>query len=733
MKKGFLKNRLAIALGLLFVVLMAWSYFSKIPAIDNLVTRFNNSVYDLLLQANLKKLPPIKSNEIGVIAIDDTSIAEQGRWPWDRKKMTQLVAKLQEMGASVIAFDIMFSESENNLITQALKEVDSSPQKLPTDIHSAMTQLIPSFDYDSKFGDTLKQGDHVLGFVLNPSEATSSGMLPEPISENRQTFKIPEMQSYMGNIPVLQNAAKYAIPDADGTLRHAALILALKGKVYPSLSLEATRLFLLSNQVTLVTSDEPKPGTLKGVQLDNLLIPTNEYGEVLIPFRGEAYTFPFFSATDILENRINKSEIESKILFIGATATGLGDLKPTAVANNYPGVEVHASIASAILDHYFPTIPAWGKKVEFSLILVLGIISAIIFPFLTAPWLALIAITAVGVWILVSTWLWVSYSILISLLFPLLTVFLLAFINMVNSYLVSSNQRKEIKSIFGQYVPQNHVDSILKSSNEALLEGENKELTVLFSDICGFTTMSEKLTAPQLKTQLNTYLTAMTGVIFELGGTIDKYVGDMIMAFWNAPIVENEHAKKAVLAGLKMQRELKELNQTFIDQNLPDINIGVGINTGMMNVGDMGSKYRRAYTAIGDAVNLASRLEGMCRQYHVEIIVGPDTYEQTKNDFVYIHLDKVRVKGKHQGVDIYMPVGLTKDVGAQELEEIKIFNSALSQYFKQQWKEAEILFNKLTTAYPSKSLYSVYPIRIQHFQKHPPAKDWDGTYIHETK
>lgn len=733
---------MAILLGLIFVALMTWIYFSKIPAIDNLVTRVNNSVYDLLLQSNFKKLPPIKNNNVGVVAIDDASIAEQGRWPWNRKKMTQLVTKLHEMGATVIAFDIMFSESETNIMAETIKELDESPDQPAKNIRGSLEQLIPRFDYDSKFGSFLKQGDNVLGFVLNPLESTSTGLLPQPIGvltpEQQQKLEIPNMQSYMGNIAPLQNAAKNggflnAIPDEDGTLRYAALVLAVNDKVYPSLALEATRLFLLSNNITMIISQPPQPMILKGVQLDNLLIPTDENGEILIPFRGNAYTFPFFSATDILQNRIQSADISGKIIFIGATATGLGDLKTTAVSKNYPGVEVHATVASAILDHYFPSKPGWSSKLELITGLILGGIAAILFPLLTAPWLAAVAVCSVIIWILVSTWLWVSYSLLLTLLFPLINVFLLAFLNMVNSYLVSSNQRKEIKSIFGQYVPQNHVDEILKSTNEALLTGENKELSVLFSDICGFTTMSEKMTAPELKTQLNDYLTCMTSVIFNFGGTIDKYVGDMIMAFWNAPIDETLHAKKAVLSGLKMQQELKQLNISFLEKNLPDIHIGVGINTGLINVGDMGSKYRRAYTAIGDSVNLASRLEGMCRQYKVEVIVGPSTYEQTKNDFVYMHIDKVKVKGKNLGVDIYTPLGLKDEVGQDELNEVAKQSTAMQHYFNQEWEQAQQIFEQLMTDNPTREIYSVFLNRIHTFQQHPPAANWDGAYVHETK
>ncbi|MDI1351401.1 MAG: adenylate/guanylate cyclase domain-containing protein [bacterium] len=738
MKKLLKKNGLAILIGFIFVGMMAWIYLTSNSVIEGFVTNVNNAAYDHLLRANITKLPPLKQNNIAIVAIDDKSIAEQGRWPWSRQKIAQLNSKLHQLQATVIAYDVVFSEPERNIMTQALEEINHNPTLSTPALNASLTHLIPHFNFDTIFAKSLSEGDFVLGFVLNPDDTSAIGILPSPLLMmtplEAQSLAIPTMVGYLGNINGLQNAAHQggflnANPDDDGTLRQSNLLMSYHNGIYPSIGLEATRLYLLSDHIKLITANYGNTPVLEGIQLDQTIIPTDETGSMLIPFRVGAYAYPYISATDVLENRISNTEIANKIIFIGATATGLGDLKPAAVANNYPGVEVHASIASAILDNYFPSKPVWGRGLEFLLIISIGLLGAMLFPFLNATYLALISIGSIAAWFYITTWLWISHGLVLTLLFPLITLLFLAFLNMVNSYLTASKQKKEIKSIFGQYVPQQHIDTILKSSGESLLNGESKELSVLFSDIRGFTTMSEKLTAPQLKTQLNEYLTAMTGVIFELGGTIDKYVGDMIMAFWNAPISDPEHSKKTILAGLKMQQTLKEVNKIFIAKNLPDIHIGVGINTGFINVGDMGSQYRRAYTAIGDAVNLASRLEGMCRPYEVDILVGENTYQETKDQFLFLYVDKVKVKGKTQGVDIYLPLGLKDDVSAAEIAEVNAQNEAIQHYFNQEWDVAESLFTQLIKQYPTRVLYTIYLERVQNYKVSPPDKDWDGAYV----
>lgn len=736
------KNGFAFLVGLGSVALVSWLYLSSNETASAWVKHINNGAYDQLLRANIEKLPPFKQNNIAIIAIDDDSISEQGRWPWSREKLTALVTQLEQMHAAVIAFDIVFSEAEKNIMQQAMDELAKKNVAYTAELKMSLQQLMPQFNYDQQLAQALTHHDIVLGFVFDPENEVSSGLIPKPVAfVNKgqiQRLSIPKMKGYLANIPSLQKAAHQggfinASLDEDGTLRESHLLMSYHDAIYPSLALETARLFLLSDSIRLITADYGTKTVLEGVQIDQTIIPTDETGKLLIPFRIGAYAFPYLSATDILNKRVKTSDIDGKIIFIGATATGMSDLRPSPVSVSYPGVEVHASITSAILDNYFPQKPVWGRGLEFLLIAVLGFLCALIFPFLNVLYLALIAVLSIVVWIYISNWLWVSHHLVINLLFPLATVLFLAFINMLNSYIRTSQQRKEIKSMFGQYVPKQHIDTILKSSSEHLLRGESKELTVLFSDIRGFTTLSEQLSASQLKTQLNEYLSAMTAVIFALGGTIDKYVGDMIMAFWNAPISDAYHAKNTVLAAFEMQETLHEVNKIFVEKDLPTIHIGIGVNTGTINVGDMGSKYRRAYTAIGDAVNLASRLESMCRAYDVDILVGENTYEETKDDFLYLIVDRVKVKGKNMSVNIYEPLGLHEECTREQAIEVAEHQKAVGHYFNQNWVVAYELFTQLHHAHPEKTLYSIYLDRIKIYRESPPEVGWDGAYIAHSK
>ena len=513
------------------------------------------------------------------------------------------------------------------------------------------------------FFNTIAKGDTLLGFSFHPTNPSTEGVLPQALEVNDAHLyqTIPEMQGYIASTDKLSKASKLggflnAEPDSHGVLRQSQLVLRYQDKIYPSLSLAAVKAYLLSDSLHLVTEQYGDTALLEGIELDKNVIPTDETGKIWVPFREGAYAFPFYSATDILKHQIKDEDVAGRLIFIGVTATALGDLHPTPLAPSYPGVEVHASIASGIIDKYLPSRPIWSHGLEFILIILCGVVASLSFPFLNAFILMMVMLCSGLIWYFLTEYMWIKHALMLTMLFPLLTILMIALMNMVNSYLLASRQKKEIKDAFGQYVPKQHIENILKSSSEELLSGDSKEVSVLFSDIRGFTTMSEKLSAVELKQQLNEYLTEMTQVIFNHDGTIDKYVGDMIMAFWNAPLVDAEHAKKAVLSGLHMQKKLESLNQFFMQKGLPTIGIGVGINTTVCNIGDMGSKFRRAYTAIGDGVNLASRLEALCRRYNVGVIVGDNTYQNTKDDFLYLHLDRVKVKGKLQGENIYCPL-----------------------------------------------------------------------------
>lgn len=708
-------------IGLSLVALLSFVLYWNPPLVQKTALFLDNSFYDLKLRYAYKPLE--STSPVVIVDIDDKSLAAEGRWPWTRKKFAELVAKLHELNASVVASDIFFSEPEKNLVEEIITGLQKQGRSPPPELK----RLEPFFDYDEMLAKTLEKKKNVLAFTLTRSGA-SHGFLPPAALPFPKGLSFPNYPHYLSNIALLQKAAQgggaiNATPDADGVIRFSPLLLRHNDGFYPSLSFQAVMLHLSENQPHLITHSYPEGLVLEGIRLGKLSIPVNPAGQILVPFRGPPYSFPYVSATDLLHGHVSSKQIANQVVFIGTSATGMGDLPPTAIAPIFPGVEIHASIAASILDQYFPYRPAWGRGVSLALILFLGTFCACCFPFLGSLANTLIFFfLSCGIFFW-DLWIWKTKAISFSAITPIASIFLLYLFNEIFGYSIEAKKKKEIKSMFGQYISPQYLDTMLKKGKDFDLMGENKELTALFSDIRNFTSLSEKFTAPQLKEFLNKYFTPMTQVLFDHRGTIDKYVGDMIMAFWGAPLPDQEHARHAIDAALAMQRKLQELNL--------GIHIGIGVNTGMMNVGDMGSKFRRAYTVLGDAVNLASRLEGLTKKYGVKIFVGEETKKKVEEHFTFKKIDKVQVKGKEKAIEIYEPLCKVEEATESLRSEAVQHEQALEAYWKRDWDRASHLFEQLASHNPA--LYSVYQERIEAFRKSPPSESWNGVHILDTK
>jgi adenylate cyclase len=727
-----------ISIGALFTLLMALLLYLSPGFLGRSLSFLENISYTLMLRNKYK--PIDAKTPIAIVDIDDRSLVQIGRWPWPRDKMGELVDALFKLKAKAIAFDFMFPEAEGNLADVAirrLKEVAPQSSVAFAELESAKS----AFDNDEVFAKALSSGDTILGFVLL-NEGNPFGALPPPLmtlsEELREELYLPDMKSYIGNYPPLQKAAKggafiNATPDPDGVIRFSPMLLRMGSSVYPSLSLGAVQLFLGNEAVQLQIERYGRQHVLEGIKIGNKTIPTDPWGRILIPFRGPPYSVPYISAADLFSGQVSDAQVANKLLFIGSSATAMGDLVATAMAPIFAGIEIHAQIASGILDDYLPYKPAWGKGVAIALILILGLVSASLLPFLgpieASAYIFSLCFALIGSEYLI----WTRFGIVLTSIFPLFSLLVLYVFNIVLGYFFETGRRKLMKSVFGQYVPPDCIDSMIKKGGGFGMEGESKELTVLFADIRGFTTLSEKLTASELKKLLNDFLTPMTAVIFENKGTIDKYVGDMVMAFWGAPLEDAAHASHAVQAALQMQKKLGEINSVFQKNKLPEIRIGIGVNTGVMDVGDMGSQFRRAYTVLGDAVNLGSRLEGITKIYNAGIIVGEKTKEKTGSEFVYRKIDKVRVKGKELSIAIYEPLCKTGECDQQTMQRLVVHDHGLDAYAHQQWDEAERLFKQLLESDPNKGLYQLYLSRIAEYRTTPPSPDWDGTFVLESK
>lgn len=721
--------------GLILLIFSVWLQVTSIEFIRNFIARLEKVAYDTQLRTKIFTMRKQKENTVVVVDIDDKTLKDIGRWPWPRSKLAELITELQNQGAVIIALDMMFPEPEENIVNTVLQAVIANKLNTPQ-IEETLKKIQPNFNSDQKFADSLGKSDTVIGISFLP-QPFMVGEIPKPLftltTSKEKNLGLIQVQGVLGNISLLGPAAKSSgfvnfFADPDGIIRRVPLLLRFHDNVYPSLPLEAVRLYLLTD-VKLVTAPYENEARLEGIQVGNHLVPTDAASEVIIPFRGRSYTLPYFSATDVLHHRVPNNAFAGKIVFIGTSATGLGDLQPTAIQSSFPGVEIQATIASGILSDTFPYRPDWATGAEIFITIALGLILILTFPFFGPLVLTLLMVLIPVGLIVANNFLWTKTGLIISNFIPLVFTIIFAMVNIVYGYLFESRRRERLKAMFGQYVPEKHIDEMLKSSGSYALYGEDRVMTVLFADIRNFTTISEGLTAAQLKEMLNEFFTPMTEIIFKYQGTIDKYVGDLIMAFWGAPLKDRKHAKHAISAALEMQATVEKLKPIFTERGWPEINIGVGLNTGTMSVGDMGSSFRRNYTVLGDAVNLGSRVEGLTKFYGIKIMATESTIEG-QNQFLFRQLDRVRVKGKKAGVNIFEVVCKLRGASDDLLQEVTLSNEALDFYFNQEWDRAEQLFQQLLAKHPASRFYQLYAARIAEFKKTPPAAGWDGIYIH---
>jgi adenylate cyclase len=423
--------------------------------------------------------------------------------------------------------------------------------------------------------------------------------------------------------------------------------------------------------------------------------------------------------------------LEGRIALIGTSAVGLVDIRSTPVSSVFPGVEVHASVLAGIIDGRFPFRPPWADGVDIILTLGLGLALALLLPFASVLVYVLASGVAAVAAVWINLWLWVDQAFVTSLVGPLLAVVAVTSFNLVYSYFTETLQKRQLKSMFGQYVPPELVEEMSRNPEGISDAGERREMTVLFCDIRGFTTISEQLTATELKDLLNRFFTPMTEIIFDHRGTIDKYVGDMIMAFWGAPLEDPDHACNAIDAALSMLARTAAMKLELRELGYPEVEIGIGLNTGPMNVGNMGSQFRRSYTVLGDPVNLGSRLEGLTKFYGVRLIVGEQTHAG-QQAFLFRQLDRVRVKGKQETTRIYTPLCRLADATSEVRAELARYEQARRAYIERHWDAAEAGFRALQQE-DDQVIYRIYLERLARLRAEPPGPDWDGVFVHTSK
>lgn len=733
------KHALLIAVGLAFVFLFIGNA-AKLYELG-FVSFMEAKLYDTRLRLTL---PNTVDESIVILDIDEKSLKEEGRWPWSRDKLALLMDKLfDKYGIAVVGFDVVFAEKDNSSGLKVLQELGQNQLKNVSQFQSVLAQIKPQLEYDNRFASKLKKRNIVLGYYFNGSQNTS-GALPGPVfaagSFKGRPIKFNHWSGYGANLSEFQSNAASAghfnpIVDFDGVVRRVPMIVEYGGAYYESLSLAVVRTVLGSPDIVPgygTGSDDKDYAGLEWLGVGDFRIPVDSEVSALVPYRGGRATFKYVSVTDVLNERIPLADLKNKIILVGTSAPGLMDMRATPVDEVYPGVEVHANMISGILNQSIKSSPPYIMGAEVMLLLIVGVTLSFLLPLMNPIQDTLISLAVLLATVVTNGLIWQYGNVGLPLASGLMMILALFALNMSYGYFVESRTKRQITSLFGQYVPKEVVSEMSERPEQVSMEGDSRDMTILFSDVRGFTTISEGLDSKELSLLMNEFLTPLSRVVYKYRGTIDKYMGDCIMAFWGAPLPDEKHAHHAIVAGLEMLRELETLQPHFKERGWPPIHIGVGLNTGRVSVGNMGSEVRVAYTVMGDAVNLASRLEGITKEYGVGIVVGENTKADAP-EFVYRELDLVKVKGKDKPVAIFEPLGLVGQVDGNVLEEMKLYHQALRSYRKQEWDRAELELFNLQKMSPQAKLYHVYTERLAYFRENPPGSDWDGVFVFKTK
>jgi len=703
--------------------------------------------YDMRVKMTM---PGTVDDRIVILDLDERSIVELGQWPWPRSLLADLVHKLfDDYGVSVMGWDIVFPEPDRDSGLDLLNRIAQGPLGQEPGVMAGLEDLRPGLEQDRLFAESLRDRTVVLGYVFRHAGDAGAdvitGALPAPtVTAENQDTAIPFLQgiAFTGNLPLLQDSARWggffenATVDPDGVYRRVPMVQQYRGALYESLSLAVTRAALGWPSLRFEFHsgpNGPRDGLdLEWIRLGELKVPVDAQTAVLVPYRGRLGSFPYVSAVDVLRGKAPKYPLKGAIVLVGTSAPGLHDLRTTPVGERYTGVEIHANVISGILDQRILQHPYYVRGIELVQLAIAALLMTIVLARASVVTSTLFTVLLLLVIFASNLLIWTRAAMVVPLATPLLFTFALFVAHMVYGYFVEARGRRALSALFGQYVPPELVDEMSQNPARFNMASAGREMTVLFSDIRGFTSIAEALPPHELSMLMNEFLTPMTKVIHRHRGTIDKYMGDAIMAFWGAPLEDPQHARNALLAAVEMQGALQELMPLFAKRGWPKIRIGIGLNTGVMRVGNMGSEFRMAYTVMGDAVNLGARIEGLTKTYGVTIAVGEPTRDAVP-DFSFLELDRVRVRGKDRPVAIYEPLGPRKGLAADTRAMLRRYHEALKLYRAGDWEIAEREFFLLHQTHPERRIFQIYLDRLAHFRNSPPGPEWDGVFTYLEK
>lgn len=663
------------------------------------------------------------SDSIIIIDIDEKSIKELGQWPWERNKLAQILNNLTDNNAGIIGLDIVFSEQDKSSPHHMIKEWNLKIDKLP--------------NYDDILSKSIMNSPTILGYVFDFEEKiheNEAPHIPAIFIEKNKTDKnyIPQAKGVLTNLNIIQNAGYSSgymnnIPDSNGIIRSVPLLIEYENTLYPSLALEMYR---ISQNISKITTHYSNTGVTK-IQLGKQDISCDRFARMHINFRGPFKSYTYFSAVDIYNNIIKKKDIEGKFVLIGTSAYGLMDLRSTPMDSVIAGVEIHANIIDNLLNDDMLTQVNFIEFIDIFILVFLSFIIFFIYYRLHFLFLIFFFSLTFGAYFFSNYYLLFHYHLILNSFFPIIIMFISLLSVISINYIFEFRQKENIKNSFSKKVSAQVMEDLLSNIGTNDLSTKEVNATIYFSDIRNFTEISENFQSPKKTTEfLNFYMDNMVDSIEKHHGTIDKFIGDAIMAYWNAPLSMASHADKAVKSALEQINKRDFLNEIIFKKYNFTMDYGIGINTGDVIVGEIGSQGRSDYTIIGDSVNLAARVEGLCKIYKVRLIITQYTKKLLQEKFVVQFLDIVQVSGKKEAVRIYEVLSLG-DITQEKQEELQLYNTAYKFYIDSHFKEALKIFEKLFSHY-DKHLYLMYTQRCKELIEHTP-ESFNGIYIIDTK
>ncbi len=694
--------------------------------------------------------------QVVLAVIDEKSINQEGKWVWPRSKMAKLISKLSEAGAKVVALDVGFLDPDDrrvvnaiNMIQKDIGQFELKPSgvqayletlKIKSDEDRLLAGAIENSKANVVLGYFFHMGKYDLGHVdektiLAHQENAKSGSYKFVRYASPEAQQAPLISAAMpqSNIEQIANASPYAgyfnmFPDPDGVVRWIPAVIKFRDTLYAPLSMMVISAYL-EEPLSVKVADFG----VESIDIGARSVPTDEFGRVLINYHGPEKTFPHISITDILNDEVPREMLEDKIVMIGATAVGIYDLRVTPFGSVFPGLEIHANVVSSVLQNRFIVHPAWGAVFDIIAIITAGFLFGFVLARTGVIAGGATAFTLGATFIFFCQYMFSSQGLVLNLVYPV-TVLIITYTAITGyKYLSESHQKKFIKEAFASYLAPAVVKQLIDSPETLKLGGEERTITAFFSDVQGFTGISEKLTPHELVELLNEFLTEMTDVILAHGGMVDKFEGDAIIAMFGAPIDLENQAEVACMACIDMQARLKEMRARWREQGRPELRMRIGLCTGPAVVGNMGSKSRMDYTMMGDTVNTAARLEGVNKVYGIYTLISDSTRQAAGDSIVTREIDSINVVGKAVPITIYQVLGYQGSTDQNLLEAAGLYTKGLYAYRNQEWNRAIIHFNSVLNFVPDDGPSRTMLARCNSFKKTSPPKSWNGAHTMTSK